>query len=63
MVVVDVPKLSILDGVKLNCKDLVDRTAIVYGVEKPQKLDWKSFSEIIAWANEEGKAMAPYVAK
>lgn len=63
MVVVDVCKLSILDGVKLNRKDVVVRTAIVCGIEKPQKLDWKCFSEIFTWSDEESKAMPPNVAK
>ncbi|GJN24177.1 hypothetical protein PR202_gb11913 [Eleusine coracana subsp. coracana] len=61
MVVVNVPKLSILDGVKLNCKYMVAQIPVVSRVEKTHELDRESISEISAWANEEGKAMASYI--
>lgn len=58
MVAVDVPKLSVLDGVELNCKDVVAQVPVVSRVEKTHELDRESAGEISGWGDEEGKAMA-----
>lgn len=63
MVVVDVPKLGVLDGVELDSEEVVANAAIVGVIDKAQELDGESGGEIGARGDEEGEAMAPYVAE
>ena len=56
MIVVDVPKLEVLVGVKLNGEDVVGRLAIVGAIEEVQVLYWCS-REILARCDQQGEAM------
>lgn len=39
MVVVDVPKLIVSDGIKFDGKEMVAQTTVVFIIEKAQELD------------------------
>ena len=58
MIIVDIPKLKILDGVEFNCENMIGGIPVVAWIEEAEVLTGESSGEVFGGGDCESEPMA-----